>query len=71
MFLRILYLLACFVLYAPVWAQTKYIIAGRIEFERKTNLHALLDEYETFGASDFKKIAPKFSTKYYDLIFKK
>jgi GLPGLI family protein len=51
------------------YSQTKFVTAGKIEFERKTNQHALM-----VGDGPWvemaKKNSPKFVTFYYDLYFK-
>jgi GLPGLI family protein len=51
-------------------AQTDFIVKGKIEFERKTNLHKQLDseEDETWRAM-IKKSVPTTKTNYFDLYF--
>ncbi|MHA4845605.1 GLPGLI family protein [Flavitalea antarctica] len=47
----------------------KFISSGKIEFERKVNLHKLYDYEGTYG--DYvKKNAPQFLTSYFDLVFR-
>jgi GLPGLI family protein len=50
----------------PGYAQ--FITKGKIEYERKTNQHALLDENNVWDAAA-KKNYPKFITYYFDLNF--
>ncbi|THU37983.1 GLPGLI family protein [Niastella caeni] len=50
-------------------AQQQFITQGRIEFERKTNQHAFMDESSIWDDMA-KKNLPKFVTFYYDLTFK-
>src|SRR5437762_11174690 len=50
-------------------AQTKFITAGKIEYERKTKQHAFMDEGNMWDEMA-KKNLPKFVTYYYDLVFK-
>ena len=49
--------------------QQQFITQGRIEYERKTNQHAFLDENSSWDEMR-KKSLPKFVTYYYDLTFK-
>lgn len=46
----------------------RFITQGRIEFERKINLHSQFDDDDAWSA-DFKKSLPKFKTTYYNLSF--
>jgi GLPGLI family protein len=46
----------------------QFITQGKIEFERKTNQHAFLDENNMWDEMA-KKSTPKFVTFYYDLVF--
>jgi len=50
-------------------AQQQFITKGKIEYERKTNQHALMDDNSLFDDMA-KKSLPKFVTYYYDLTFK-
>jgi len=50
-------------------AQQQFIVEGKIEFERKTNQHAFLDENNMWDEMA-KKDLPKFVTYYQDLYFK-
>jgi GLPGLI family protein len=52
------------------FAQPDFIVKGKIEFERKTNLHKQLDneEDETFR-NMIKKSVPQTKTNYFDLYF--
>lgn len=50
-------------------AQQQFITQGRIEYERKTNQHAFLDENSAWDEMRRKSL-PKFVTFYYDLTFK-
>jgi len=47
----------------------KFVSSGKIEFERKVNLHKLYDYEGTYG-DYIKKNAPQFLTSYFDLIFR-
>jgi GLPGLI family protein len=49
-------------------ASAQFISKGRIEYERKTNQHAFMDENNVWEATA-KKNLPKFVTFYYDLNF--
>jgi GLPGLI family protein len=44
-----------------------YVFTGRIEYERKTNLHRQIEGEEWYGK--FKAQIPKFNTAYFDLLF--
>ncbi|MBC9915113.1 GLPGLI family protein [Chitinophaga varians] len=53
---------------------TVFLDKGRIEFEKKQNIHALLDEMWGDGDGQSwkeleKKMQPKFKTSYFDLVF--
>lgn len=48
------------------FGQSKFISKGKIEFERKVNMHA---DLEGDFAEQFKKQIPQFYTTYFDLIF--
>ena len=51
-------------------AQTNFIKAGKIEFERKTNTHRLYFSGESDSwTEEFKKLIPQFRTEYFDLVF--
>ena len=52
-----------------VFAQQQFISQGKIEYERKTNQHAFMDESSAWD-DIAKKNLPKFVTFYYDLTFK-
>src|SRR5215467_5910681 len=52
-----------------VSAQQQFITKGKIEYERKTNQHALMDDNSLFDDMA-KKSLPKFVTYYFDLTFK-
>jgi GLPGLI family protein len=49
--------------------QQQFITQGRIEYERKTNQHAFMDEGNMWDEAA-KKTMSKFVTYYYDLVFK-
>lgn len=49
--------------------QQQFITQGRIEYERKTNQHAFMDEGNMWDEAA-KKNMSKFVTYYYDLVFK-
>jgi GLPGLI family protein len=51
-------------------AQTSFLTRGKIEFERKTNVHRLyLTGENDSWAEDFKKMIPQFKTDFFDLVF--
>lgn len=52
-------------------AQTKFVTSGKIEFERKTNVHRLYFTKEDMDSWDeeFKKLVPVWRTDYFDLTF--
>jgi GLPGLI family protein len=58
-------LIGCFIIIAS-FAQQQFIVKGKIEYERKTNLHKQLDG--TFGET-MKKSIPQYKTDYFDLYF--
>jgi GLPGLI family protein len=62
-------LLSAFIFYAAS-AQTQFIAKGKIEFEKKTNLHKQLDfeEDETYR-NMIKKSMPAVKTGYFDMYF--
>ena len=47
----------------------KFVSSGKIEFERKVNLHKLYDYEGTWGEY-IRKTAPQFITSYFDLVFR-
>lgn len=50
--------------------QTVFLEKGKIEFERKTNVHRLYFAGETDAfAEEFKKLIPAFKTDYFELVF--
>jgi GLPGLI family protein len=54
--------------FAQSTAVPQFISKGKIEYERKTNQHAFIDENSNWQAS-MKKNLPKFVTYYFDLEF--
>jgi GLPGLI family protein len=69
MYRKLIYCFILLFLSTGLVAQTKFITAGKIEFERKTNQHALLTGNNVWSEMA-KKNSPKFVTLYYDLYFK-
>jgi GLPGLI family protein len=59
-----MFLLAC----AGIAQDAKFITYGRIEYEKRTNQHALLEE-ENIWEEMMKDIYPKFAVTYFDLVF--
>lgn len=57
----------CFAKPCSTFAQAKFITAGKIEYEKKTNMHAMMGD--GFWNDQFKDKMPQFRTTYYDLIF--
>jgi GLPGLI family protein len=47
-----------------------FLTEGKIEFEKKVNMYAMLDEGDTWSDVE-KKTMPKFKTTYFDLLFSK
>lgn len=57
-------------LYISSLAQEQFIVKGKIEFEKKVNLHKQLDSEEDEGWRNMvKKMAPPTKTSYFDLYF--
>ena len=52
---------------APSAGPASYAFTGRIEYERKTNLHRQMDGEEWY--EKFKSSVPKFYSTYFDLLF--
>jgi GLPGLI family protein len=52
-------------------AQPRFVSKGKIEFERKTNIHRLYYSDEEMGSWDetMKKLIPQFQVDYFDLVF--
>jgi len=48
-------------------APTSYVFTGRIEYERKTNIHRQMEGEEYY--EQFVSMVPKFHTTYFDLLF--
>jgi GLPGLI family protein len=65
----ILYLF-CMLLFAGagIAQDAKFITYGRIEYEKRTNQHALLEE-ENIWEEMMKDVYPKFAVTYFDLVF--
>ncbi|MBO9201731.1 MULTISPECIES: GLPGLI family protein [Niastella] len=63
------YIIVTILFSQAVLAQQQFISQGRIEYERKTNQHALMSESNFFDELTKSKL-PKFVTFYYDLFFK-
>lgn len=55
----------------PAAAQVKFVTQGKIEFERKTNVHRLFYTQEEFSSwnETFRKLIPQFQVDYFDLVF--
>jgi len=66
--LSILLFLCLFTLLGGLRAQPRFITHGKIEFEKRTNQHSLLDE-ESVWDEMMKKEFPKFASTYFDLYF--
>jgi len=66
------FLITCFIFSsALLFAQTKFITSGKIEFERKTNVYRLYfsDMENNSFMEMIKKNTPQFKIDYFDLIF--
>lgn len=70
MSLKLIYLFAILVGSTPLPAQQQFITRGKIEYERKTNQHAFMDENSIWD-NMAKNSMSKFVTFYYDLTFNK
>jgi GLPGLI family protein len=68
---RILILVAILNCALAAWAQPKFVTKGKIEFERKTNIHRLYYNEEEMGSwsETMKKLIPQFRVNYFDLVF--
>jgi GLPGLI family protein len=66
--IKLIYIIALLIP-SCIWAQQQFITQGKIEYERKTNQHAFLDEGNALDEIAKSKL-PKFVTYYYDLTFK-
>ena len=65
----ILHLLCMFLVAGASQAQdAKFITYGRIEYEKRTNQHSLLEE-ENIWEEMMKDMYPKFAVTYFDLVF--
>ena len=67
--MRLFLYIIVLVLSSPLLAQQQFITQGKIEYERKTNQQAFMDESSMWGEMA-KSNLPKFVTFYYDLTFK-
>lgn len=64
----IILLLGC--AHLPSFAQEQFIVKGKIEFEKKVNLHKQLDNIDDEGWRNMvKKMAPPSKTTYFNLYF--
>ncbi|HEY8896777.1 MAG TPA: GLPGLI family protein [Niastella sp.] len=66
---KLFYIIALILPSALLGQQQQFITEGRIEYERKTNQHAFMDEGSMWDEAA-KKTMSKFVTYYYDLVFK-
>jgi GLPGLI family protein len=69
MYKKIIYGLVLMVAALHMQAQTKFVTAGKIEYERKTNQFAFMDEGDMWDEMARKSLS-KFLTNYFDLTFK-
>lgn len=67
--MKLLFYIITVLLGPTLFAQQQFITQGKIEYERKTNQHAFMDETNMWDANA-KKNMSKFVTFYYDLLFK-
>ncbi|OQP40963.1 hypothetical protein A4H97_15275 [Niastella yeongjuensis] len=63
------YIITTILLSPALFGQQQFITEGKIEYERKTNQHAFMDENSAYDEKA-KAALPKFVTFYYDLTFK-
>lgn len=66
---KLFYIIALILPSALLGQQQQFITQGRIEYERKTNQYAFMDEGNMWDEAA-KKNMSKFVTYYYDLVFK-
>jgi GLPGLI family protein len=68
---RIILLIAILLPALAAWAQPRFLTKGKIEFERKTNIHRLYYNEEEMGSwsETMKKLIPQFRVNYFDLVF--
>jgi len=66
-YIKLIAVIACISVFTTATSQ-QFITKGKIEFERKTNQHAFMDENNMWDAMA-KKNLPKFITYYFDLNF--
>ena len=68
-----LLIIILFALVSAVGSKAQYTLCGKIEYERKTNVHAVLkansDGDEDSWFEQIKAAAPKFKSLFYDLTF--
>lgn len=60
--------LILFIAQSATAQNSRFITEGKIEFERKLNLHAQFNEDNSWEA-EFKKTLPQFKTTYFNLLF--
>lgn len=64
------FFIAIWLLLGQLQAQnTMYITSGRIEFEKKVNVYALMGNEDNEWLTLMKKTTPQFRTTYYNLVF--
>ena len=66
--IMLLCLASCFAALTLSAQDAKFITYGRIEYEKRTNQHSLLEE-ENIWEEMMKDVYPKFAVTYYDLVF--
>jgi GLPGLI family protein len=59
--------LALIIISVGAQAQPQFILQGKVEYEKKTNMHAFMGE--GFWAEQMRGKMPQFRTTYYDLVF--
>jgi GLPGLI family protein len=66
-----IFLLYCLSLFLPAAhaQETKFIVKGKIEFERKLNVHKVVSEWDGEFAAEMKKTIPQFKNDYFDYQF--
>jgi len=65
---RILILTYCCIFTCLIQAQETFILSGKIEFEKKVNLHKQLEENDMWTDA-LKKTLPQYQTSYFNLFF--
>jgi GLPGLI family protein len=68
------FLLLSYIILLSAAAHGQFTMSGKIEYERKVNVHAMMKDYETDDGGDswyqrMKSSTPQFNVTYFDLLF--